>query len=98
MRARGVAAATAVLCLLAVTSCGTDTARDVDPAGATPSSETPASQKPTRGSSPTPTAVPVADPDHAVPPPGALEDRLYRPDVLIFDQEPLSEDIVEQIR
>ena len=93
-----MAAATAVLCLLTLASCGTETARDPVPAGGTPTSEAPTSEKPKRGGDTEPTAVPVADPDHAVPPPGALEDRLYRPDVLIFDQEPLSEDIVEQIR
>jgi hypothetical protein len=58
----------------------------------------PTPESSTRGGSPTPTAVPAADPDHAVPPPGPLEDRLYRPDVLIFDQEPLSEAIIEQVR
>ena len=42
--------------------------------------------------------VPVADPEHAVEPPGPLEDRLYRPDMLIFDTEPLSDEVVEQVR
>ena len=42
--------------------------------------------------------VPVADPDHAVEPPGPLEDRLFRPDMLIFDTERLSDDVVEEIR
>ena len=44
------------------------------------------------------TQVPVADPDHAVTRPGPLKDRLYRPDMLIFDQEPLSDEMVDQIR
>jgi len=43
-------------------------------------------------------AVQVADPDHAVEAPGPLEDRLYRPDMLIFDREPLSDEMLEQIR
>jgi hypothetical protein len=40
----------------------------------------------------------VADPDHAVDPPGPLDDRLYRPDMLIFDQDPLSQEMVAKIR
>ncbi|QZY29219.1 M15 family metallopeptidase [Nocardioides coralli] len=40
----------------------------------------------------------VADPDHAVEPPGPLTDRLYRPDMLIFDSERLSDDMVRRIK
>ncbi len=87
------AVAASMLCALATAGCSAD---DPAPASATTASESPSEVAATgKGSA---RAVPVADPEHAVDPPGALEDRLYRPDMLIFDQDPLSEEMVEEIR
>ena len=49
------------------------------------------------GGGPTTPTTTTGD-DHAVEPPGPLRDRLYRPDMLIFDQERLSDAMVEQVR
>src|SRR5687768_10451879 len=94
---RGAAAAL-LLCALLAAACGPE---DTAPSSAEEPSSTP-SEKPTTGGggggSGGRTQVPVADPDHAVERPGPLKDRLYRPDMLIFDQEPLSDEMVDQIR
>jgi hypothetical protein len=45
-----------------------------------------------------PSSVPVADPDHAVDPPGPLTDRLYRPDLLIFSRDRIGDRTVDRIR
>ena len=46
----------------------------------------------------TPTTSEVADPDHAVPPPGPRTERLWPADMLVFSQDPLSEQMVADIR
>ncbi len=103
------AAAVLLLCALVAAGCSDEqpTTAATDAPSETPGDE-PARDEPTRdeptgdrrggersgGGQP----VPVADPDHAVEPPGPLEDRLFRPDMLIFDTEQLSDDVVEEIR
>ncbi|HYH35457.1 MAG TPA: M15 family metallopeptidase [Nocardioides sp.] len=92
------AAAAALLGVLALAGCRGQASPDpVAEQGATPTAEEATSGGRT-GAGDGGTAVPVADPDHAVEPPGPLEDRLYRPDILIFDHQPLSDDVVRRIR
>ncbi len=83
-----------LLCALVAAGCGDDRAAPAR-SGTTPA-ETP-SEVPATGDGKG-HAVPVADPDHAVERPGPLNDRLYRPDMLIFDQDPLSDAMVERIK
>jgi len=92
---RGRVAAVALLCALVAGGCAPQTTSGADAPAETRSTERASSGggEPTGGQT-----IPVADPDHAVDPPGPLEDRLYRPDMLIFDQEPLSDDVVAQVR
>ena len=95
MRRGWPATAAAATLLLVLTACSEapTTGREPDPSGS-------ASPSPSEGTSPTKggSTLPVADPEHAVEPPGPLEDRLYRPDMLIFDREPLSDDMIKRIR
>ena len=98
MRRRGArVAALALVASLALAGCGEEQSppETAVPDAAAPS-EVPASGGGQSGRSRP--AIPVADPDHAVEPPGPLEDRLYRADMLIFDREPLSDEMVERIR
>lgn len=44
------------------------------------------------------TTVPVADPEHAVEPPGERTGTLVGPDLRIYSQEPLGDELVAQIR
>jgi len=92
----GRAAAGLLLCAVVAVAagCGQEPTAGTEGPAESPSAErsSPAGE-PTGGQT-----IPVADPDHAVDPPGALEDRLYRPDMLIFDTEALSGEVVEQIR
>lgn len=44
-----------------------------------------------------PGAVPVADPEHAVDPPGRRRGTLVGPDLRIYGKEPLSDELVERI-
>ena len=99
MAARGWRAVVALLlCALVTAGCSQE---ETSPVGA---QEPPESPSETPGETPPSSRgggdreVPVADPDHAVEMPGPLKDRLYRPDMLIFDQHPLSDATVERIR
>ncbi|QBR92818.1 M15 family metallopeptidase [Nocardioides euryhalodurans] len=93
MRRGWPATAAAATLLLVLTACSEapTTGREPEPSGSPSPSE---GASPTKGGS----TLPVADPEHAVEPPGPLEDRLYRPDMLIFDREPLSDDMIKRIR
>ena len=93
------AAAVLLLCALVAAGCSDEqpTTAATDAPSETPSDEPTGDRRGgerSGGGQP----VPVADPDHAVEPPGPLEDRLFRPDMLIFDTERLSDDVVEEIR
>lgn len=80
--------AAALLCVLLLTGC-TQT-REAQPDG------TPAPTEPGEVTT-TGAAAPVAS-ANAVEPPGPLRDRLYRPDMLIFSREELSDDMVGQVK
>jgi hypothetical protein len=97
VRVRAVVAACCGALLLA--GCNDGSAR-VEPAAETeteaasePAGSASASESPTDGATPTQ----PADPEHVVELPGPLTDRLYRPDMLIFDSQELSDDMVRRI-
>lgn len=64
----------------------------IDPALTDPAPTGPAA--PSSASTP---AVPVADPDHAVPPPGPRTGALVPADLLVASKEPLTEEMIEVI-
>ena len=85
-------AARALVPLLLLAACG-------DGAGAEPDAGPSSPATSSRSGDPSPGAsVPVADPDHAVDPPGRLDGRLYPADMLISSRRPLSDDVVRRIR
>jgi hypothetical protein len=86
-RALGVA----LVLVMGAASCGPDDKSDAQPTDP-PSS----SSRSPDGRSTSATATPV-DAEHAVDPPGPLEDRLYGADMLIFNERTLSEQMVERI-
>jgi D-alanyl-D-alanine carboxypeptidase len=92
-----VLAAAAVLA--AVSACGPDdessTASDSPSTSEQPSSTTAADPAKDAKASQAP---PPADPDLAVDRPGPLKDPVETADVLIFNQEPLSESLIKRIR
>jgi len=74
----------AALLLAATTSCGPAAPDpDADPTGS--------------ASAPAPTGT-VADPEHAVAPPGPRNERLWPADMLVFSQETLSDQMVKGLR
>jgi hypothetical protein len=88
----------AAVVLAAVSACGPD-----DESTATDSPSTSEQASPTAGTDPTKDAKaspapPPAEPELAVEPPGPMKDRVETADVLIFNQEPLSESLVKKIR
>ena len=92
MRGRRAVAAFALPAVLTLTAaCTSTSAENADPGlgrGASSSS-------PVRHSA---SASAVADPDHAVDPPGRLKGRLYTADMLIYSQDSLSAGMVRRIR
>jgi hypothetical protein len=89
MGARRTALAAALLLVAssAVSACGSANPTDPGPSTGTTSSPS----KPV-------STVPVADPEHAVPPPGPRTERLWPADMLVFSQDALSDDMVKRIR
>ena len=85
-RARSRLAALLALSALIVPACGSEPKEKADPE----TSPTPTS------ASPSPT-IPVADPEHAVDPPGPFMGALVRADILIYASESLSVDVVHRI-
>ncbi|MDR7252995.1 hypothetical protein J2X46_001980 [Nocardioides sp. BE266] len=79
VRRRGTVAATAALALLLGACSEPGTSTDPDP---TPASESSSTGTPSKDPTTDPT-VPVADPAHAVDPPGKRKDRLWSADVLV---------------
>lgn len=77
----------AALCVLVLAACGSKAGDDET--AADPTETTSTSATPTDG---------VADPDHAVEPPGHLEESLEVADILVYSTTPLSPEIVEQIK
>ena len=90
-------AATAALLLLSplgLTACSGDGgAKEPDP---TPAGETSKAGKPKQAKE-TKDAVPVADPAHAVDPPGKRDGRLWSADILVQWDKPLDADLVKKI-
>jgi hypothetical protein len=92
-RAHGFARARSGLTVLLALSilaaaCGSEPKKKADPSPSPTSSSASASPSPT---------VPVADPDHAVDPPGPLKGALVRADILIYAPASLSDDVVRRI-
>src|SRR5687768_13022365 len=84
--------ATAALALL-LGACSEPTSTDPDPA---PVSEASTSPEPTDEPSSSP-SVPVADPAHAVDPPGERDGRLWSADILVQWDRPLDAGLVKAI-
>ncbi|WP_374454124.1 M15 family metallopeptidase [Nocardioides sp.] len=89
VRRRGRVAATAVLALLLGACSEPETSTDPDP---TPASESSATGTPSQD----PT-TPVADPAHAVDPPGKRKDRLWSADILVQWDQALDASTIKQI-
>ncbi|RYP88784.1 M15 family peptidase [Nocardioides guangzhouensis] len=87
---RALVAAGALVPLLLLAACG-------DGAGAEPDADPSSPATASRSGDPQPGAT-VADPDHAVDPPGKLDGRLYPADMLVSSRRPLSDDVVQRIR
>ena len=89
---RRYAAAAALSCALVLAGCGGDTSGATDPSAEGSSASPDASESPTSGDSPTEPASDepsgsegplVADPEHAVSPPGPRRGSLVPPDLLL---------------
>ncbi len=83
----GVAAAAALTLLLGACSDGATTSEADPPPSSGTTSPTPS----------TSTVVPVADPAHAVDPPGERDGRLWSADILVQWDRPLDDDLVKRI-
>jgi len=100
------AAVVAPLVMLVATACQDPSAGNVgDPEPTSASSATDpgspaASSSPSKPppDPPSSNAVPVADPEHAVDPPGPRKGALARADVLVYDPESLSDETITAIR
>ncbi|HEX5860995.1 MAG TPA: M15 family metallopeptidase [Nocardioides sp.] len=90
----------AAIVLAAATAC------DHDETTATDNPSSTVQESPTAGADPKPAGdqkpdeaeVPPPDPDLAVEPPGPMEGPVQPADVLVFNQEPLSESLTDRIR
>ena len=92
-RARVRAALAALSCLAVVAGCAEGEPEDKK------GGDEPSSASPSGPSGPSPTVtVPVFDDEHAMDPPGPLKGPQVPADILIYAEETLSEDMVEQIR
>jgi D-alanyl-D-alanine carboxypeptidase len=87
------AAATAALVLVLAACSGGDAANDPDPSPAAASSRT-GKPQPAKETKP---AVPVADPAHAVDPPGKRDGRLWSADILVQWDKEIDADLVKKI-
>ena len=86
---RGRAAVVAGLLLLAP-ACGSDAPATPEPSASTPTQSAPSSSTPSE-------AAPVADPAHAVDPPGPRKGALVLADLMIKNQTALDPDVIERI-
>ncbi len=89
-RSRWLRAAVAGWALVALTACTGGGGSVADPPASGASSDSPS------GTPPSTTATPL--PENAVEEPGPLQDRLYRPDMLIFSRKELSDATVKRIK
>jgi hypothetical protein len=84
--------------LVALAACGPDESSPDSPSATAAQSSDPTAT-PKQPSAPESTEqVPVADPDLAVEPPGPMKAPVETADVLIFNQEPLSESLIKRIQ
>ncbi|RYC11127.1 M15 family metallopeptidase [Nocardioides zhouii] len=93
-RGPGVAAAAALTLLLG--ACSGEGGAEPDPTPAAGKSDRP-SAKPQKPEKSDATVVPVADPDHAVDPPGKRDGRLWSADILIQWDKTIDDDLLKQI-
>jgi hypothetical protein len=89
-RGAGAAATAALVLLLA--ACSDPAARDESDATSTPAPTSPATEPSQRSST-----VPVADPAHAVDPPGERDGRLWSADILIQWDKAIDDDLLKRI-
>lgn len=89
-RGAGAAATAALVLLLA--ACSDPEARDEPDATSTPTPTSPAAEPSQRSST-----VPVADPAHAVDPPGERDGRLWSADILIQWDKAIDDDLLKRI-
>ena len=87
------------LVMVLAAACQDSTARDVSAPDPTRASS-PAGPPSTSSASPSPssTVAPVADPEHAVDPPGPRRGNLGQADVLVYDPDSLSDETIKAIR
>ena len=90
-RGPGVVAAAALTLVLG--ACSGDGGAEPDPTPTARTSDRP-SQKPEKTDR---TVVPVADPDHAVDPPGKRDGRLWSADILVQWDKTIDDDLLKQI-
>jgi hypothetical protein len=94
-RGPGVAAAAALTLLLGACSSGGGEP-EPDPSPATGTSDRP-SPKPEKTEKTDKTVVPVADPDHAVDPPGKRDGRLWSADILVQWDQAIDDELLKKI-
>src|SRR5690349_4902695 len=92
---RGAGAAVSAALVLALSSCSgaDDGVKDPDPSPAAASSRT-GKPEPAKETKP---AVPVANPAHAVDPPGKRDGRLWSADILVQWDKEIDDDLVKRI-
>jgi hypothetical protein len=96
-RCHGVRLAAALLGMLSLAACaGTDAKPSADPA--TRASTATPTATPTAASPSTSPTVSVADPEHAVPPPGPRTGPLVPADLLVLAQDTIPDDVVRQVQ
>ena len=83
--------------LAAATACGPDDSSPDSPS-ATAAEGTATAGTPEPGATKAPQATQPAVPDLAVDPPGPMRSAVLQPDVLIFNQKPLSESLIKRIK
>jgi hypothetical protein len=99
-----IAAAVAALVLLPAAGCGDATGSSASGGGTSspsvapgsPSASSPATPEPTPAAD-DPATVPAVDAEHAVEPPGELDQPLLPADMLVYSQRPLDDDAVRRI-
>ncbi|KQY57485.1 MULTISPECIES: M15 family metallopeptidase [unclassified Nocardioides] len=93
VRRRATAAALTLVCAATLLGACGDKGDGKDEPGDAKSSPT-STPSPSRSGS----GVPVADPDHAVDPPGPLKESLEIADILVYSTKPLSDDMIQRIK
>jgi hypothetical protein len=84
--------------LAALAACGPDESSPDSPSATAAQSSDPTATSKQPSAPESTQEAPVADPDLAVEPPGAMKGAVLQPDVLVFNQKPLSDSLVERIR